>query len=233
MHSMAHTADFAAPSALLDRNTDFPAELTEETVPSPGADPDVVLMLGVKNGDPRALQALFAKHSKAFINFAQRFIGNRARAEELVQDTFLQIFRARERYEPRARFTTFAYRVLTNLCLNEVRRFEYKNKLHSIDQPIAGSEESPRDFLLDESASPEDHLVGAETAQRIATALETLPATQRAALLLARVEGMPYAEAAECLGTTVSAIKSLIFRATESLRRELGDLIGNAEAEPA
>src|SRR5687768_7254363 len=90
-------------------------------------------MQRVRDGDSGAFRQLFSKHSDALVNFAYRFVGNRDRAEELAQDAFLQIYRARGRYEARARFTTYLYRVATNLCLNELRRFEYQGKTEPLE----------------------------------------------------------------------------------------------------
>jgi len=86
------------------------------------SDPDVQLMLRVREGDADAFRELFEKHKRAIVNFAYHFIGNRQRAEEIAQDVFLQIYRAAVRYEPTAKFTTWLYRIATNACLNEVRR---------------------------------------------------------------------------------------------------------------
>lgn len=105
----------------------------KETEPSWQSDPDVELMRRVRQEDSSAFRELFAKYAEALVNFAYRFVGNRDRAEELAQDAFLQIYRARKRYEARARFTTYLYRVATNLCLNELRRFDYQGKTEPLE----------------------------------------------------------------------------------------------------
>lgn len=189
--------------------------------PGWASDPDVELMLRVKDGDAGAFRELFAKHADPVVNFAYRFVSNRDRAEELVQDAFLQIFRARARYEPRARFATFLYRVVTNLCLNELRRFEYQGRTEPLEghptEDGAGSRE-----IADEAApSAVETVVGAQAASRIGAVLDRLPPNQKTALLLSRVEGFSYQEVADTLETSVSAVKSLIFRATQTLRQEL------------
>jgi RNA polymerase sigma-70 factor, ECF subfamily len=190
------------------------------------SDPDVILMQKVRRGDAAAFRELFTKYSDAVVNFAFRFVGNRNRAEELTQDAFLQIYRARQRYEPRARFTTYLYRVATNLCLNELRRFEYQGKTEPLEgNPTEKGEEGTRELPDDSLPVVEDHLAGMETGVRIQKVLDTLPPNQKSALLLSRVEGLSYQEVAECLETTESAVKSLIFRATQTLREELGDLL--------
>lgn len=183
-------------------------------------------MQRVRDGDSGAFRQLFSKHSDALVNFAYRFVGNRDRAEELAQDAFLQIYRARGRYEARARFTTYLYRVATNLCLNELRRFEYQGKTEPLEGiPAEKGEEGTRELADEQLPTAEAHLAGFETSKRIQKVLDKLPTNQKSALLLSRVEGLSYQEVADCLGSTESAVKSLIFRATQTLRDELGDLL--------
>lgn len=189
------------------------------------SDPDVILMQRVATGDDGAFRELFAKYSEAVLNFANRFVPSRDRAEELTQDAFLQIYRARARYQPRARFTTFLYRVITNLCLNELRRFDYQGKMEPLEGHPNEDGDATRELPDESIPAAEDHLAGTETGGRIRAVLDRLPANQRMALLLSRVEGLSYVEVAECLETTESAVKSLIFRATQTLRGELADLL--------
>jgi len=179
----------------------------------------------VRGGDSLAFHELFAKHGEALVNFAYRFVGRRDRAEELAQDAFLQIYRARARYQPKARFTTYLYRVATNLCLNELRRFEYQGKTEPLEGHPSRDEEPVRELADDRVPAAEEVVAGVETGSRIKKVLDKLPPNQRVALLLSRVEGLSYEEVAECLETTESAVKSLIFRATQTLREELGDLL--------
>jgi RNA polymerase sigma-70 factor (ECF subfamily) len=190
------------------------------------SDPDVALMERVRDGDDRtAFNELFGKYSEALVNFAYRFVGHRHRAEELAQEAFMQIYRARGRYQAKARFTTYLYRVVTNLCLNELRRFDYQGRMEPLDRRGNRDDEIGRE-LPDERIAPAEELVaGRETGSRIQMVLDKLPPNQKLALLLSRVEGLAYLEVAECLETTESAVKSLIFRATRTLREELGDLL--------
>jgi RNA polymerase sigma-70 factor, ECF subfamily len=198
---------------------------TESTEQGWRSDPDVALMERVRGGDSAAFRELFAKYSEALVNFAYRFIGRRDRAEELVQDAFLQIYRARGRYEAKARFTTYLYRVATNLCLNELRRFEYQGKTEPLEGNLNRDDDAGRELADDRIPAAEDRLAGMETGGRIKGVLDKLPPNQRVALLLSRVEGLSYQEVAKCLETTESAVKSLIFRATQTLRDELRDLL--------
>jgi RNA polymerase sigma-70 factor (ECF subfamily) len=192
------------------------------------ADPDVVLMEQVRDGDMEAFQVLFTKYSDSLVKFAYRFLGSRARAEEVAQTTLLQIFRTRERYKPKSRFATFLYRIASNACLNEIRRFDYSGKLASLDVSVDPDSDgaSYADWLPDDnSAGPARQLACREIASQVKMALEKLPPNQRMALLLSRVDGFSYQEVADTLETSVSAVKSLVFRATAALRRDLGEVI--------
>ena len=203
-----------------------------EDPPGWATDPDVELMLRVRDGDTAAFRELFARHADPVVNFAARFVTNRDRAEELVQDAFFQIFRARKRYEPKARFATFLYRVVTNLCLNELRRFDYQGKLEPLEGNPGPDGESTRELPDEGAVTAHDTLVGKEAAGRIQAVLDRLPTSQKTALLLSRVEGFSYQEVADTLETSVSAVKSLIFRATQTLRQELADELRALGDEP-
>jgi RNA polymerase sigma-70 factor (ECF subfamily) len=180
------------------------------------ADPDVQLMLAVQRGDRSAFERLFEKHVRGVVGFATQFVGTRARAEELAQDVFLQIYRARARYVPTARFTTWLYRMVTNACLSEVRRADHRRRVQAVDQLEERCGDDPN--AEGATRSSEDALLSQETLSRLRAALTELPPQQRAALLLARLEGLSYDEVAATLACSVSAVKSLIHRATVTLR---------------
>jgi RNA polymerase sigma-70 factor, ECF subfamily len=189
-------------------------------VVKPEADPDVELMLAVQGGDASAFERLFTKHIAGVVGFAVRFVGTRARAEELAQDVFLQVYKHRGRYEPQARFSTWLYRMVTNACLSELRRADHRGVMQSMDQSVGDNDCPPQ--LADAGApNSEDTAVSRETLERVRGALEALPPQQRAALLLARVEGFSYEEVAGSLSCSVPAVKSLIHRATLTLRERL------------
>jgi len=200
------------------RNFSRPAALQEVNKPVDStADPDVQLMLAVQRGQHSAFQELFQKHLAGVVRFAAQFVGDKARAEELAQDVFLQIFRTRARYVPSARFRTWLYRMVANACLSEMRRTEYRGRTRSLDQsPVAGGKtisavDSP-------TRSSEEVALDREAVEKMRAILGELPAQQRAALLLARVEGLSYEEVAASLSCSVSAVKSLVHRATVTLR---------------
>ncbi len=190
---------------------------------TPGDDPDVQLMLAVQRNERGAFEQLFQKYARQLVRFARQFVGSQARAEELAQDVFLQVFRTRSRYLPRARFSTWLYRIATNVCLSEVRRGEYHGRMVPLDPPT-DSEDPPAQTADPESRTGEDFLLTNEALDKISRSLSALPAQQRAALLLARVEGFSYDEVAESLNCSVAAVKSLVHRATLTLRERLQDV---------
>jgi RNA polymerase sigma-70 factor (ECF subfamily) len=190
-------------------------------------DPDAALMVAFQAGDESAFRALFEKHGRAMMAFCNRFVRDPARAEELAQDVFLKVHRGAARYQPSARFSTFLYRIATNHCLNEVRRGEYQAR----PQLDPGSEDGAPldpDALPGSGASPEDEVRGHALAVEVERLLARLPEKQRAALVLARMEGLSYEEVAEVLETTVPAVKSLVHRATVAAAEALSAWTGPA-----
>ena len=187
------------------------------------SDPDVLTMERLRDGETDAFQVLFNKHHEAIARFADRFLHSRDRAEEVAQTVFLRLFRARKRYRPTARFTTFLYRIARNVCLNELRRFERSMELESLDAKIA-DRWSLVDLLPDtKSPGLVQRLVCREEATEMMEVLNRLPSNQRSALLLKRVEGFSLRDVADSLETSTDAVKSLIFRATATLRRDLAE----------
>lgn len=184
-------------------------------------DPDVQLMLSVQRGDQGAFQELFEKHISGVIGFAMQFVANRARAEELAQDVFLQLYRTRARYSPRARFTTWLFRMVTNACLSELRRPEHRARVQSLDHANREYGDDPPSSAEPSTPSSEDAALDREAVEKLRAAVAQLPPQQRAALLLARANGLSYEEVALSLSCSVSAVKSLIHRATVTLRGRL------------
>jgi RNA polymerase sigma-70 factor (ECF subfamily) len=190
---------------------------------NPEKDPDVQLMLAVQRGDDAAFEALFRKYVRQVVRFSLSFVGSQARAEELAQEAFVRVYRTRSRYQPAARFSTWLYRIVTNLCVSDARRAEHR--FMATVPRAQGDSEAPAvevgDLRDETSQTGEEHLLAQEDLDRIRGVLGRLPPQQRAALLLARVEGLSYDEVAQSLGSSVSAVKSLIHRATSTMRNEL------------
>ena len=189
------------------------------------SDPDVQAMERLRDGETDAFQVLFTKYHDAIARFACRFLQSPARADEVAQTVFLRLYRARERYRPTARFRTFLYRIATNVCLNEIRRLERSKETESLDMWIA-SGPSFVDRLADtNSPAPVDRILGREAATAMIEVLKRLPANQRKALLLRRLDGFSYREIADSLDSSTAAAKSLVFRATATLRKDLAEVL--------
>lgn len=174
------------------------------------ADPDAALMLAFQRGDAAAFRALFERYGRAMVAFCHRFVRDAARAEELAQDVFLKLHRSARSYRPAAGFRSYLYRIAANHCLNELRRGEYGARREH-ERRLGPAEP---DALPGSAPDPEEQARGAALERAVADLLGALPEKQRAAFVLCRFEGLSYEEIAETLGTTVSAVKSLVHRAT-------------------
>ncbi len=185
------------------------------------ADEDAQLMLALRTGDQTAFDALFDRWAGALLRYLERMVTSRAQAEELMQETFLRVYRARERYEVRARFSTWLYTIATRIALNELRRPRHESL--DADSDDAGY------VAVDRSADQPaiDVIVDARMrGEQVENALRELPERQRAALWLASVEGMSYAEIAAALEVSAASVKSLVHRARSALvKRTRGEAV--------
>lgn len=192
-------------------------------------DPDVAVMLRVQAGDTQAFSELFERHAPRVLQFVRRFIGHDARAEELTQDVFAQIYRVRARYRPESRLTTWIFRIATNVCLNERRRPEHRLRVDLWKESPDGDDREGPTLPDPNATSPEDAAAARELAVALEREIGALPAKQRAALLLSRVDGLAYRDVAEVLGCTEGAVKALLFRATHGLKARLREFIEEDE----
>jgi len=202
--------------------------------PSPGAaaaaaDPDVALMLRVQAGEEAAFQELFRKFSPRVLGFTRRFVTSEARAEEVTQDVFVQIYRFRHRYQPESRLAAWVYKIATNHCLNELRRPERRLRVDIWGGRDKDGEAIEPQLADPQAATPEEGVSSRELARLLDTAVAALPPKQRAALLLSRVDGLAYKDVAAAMGCTEGAVKALIFRAVHTLKRELKDFVEEEE----
>ena len=192
---------------------------------------DVQLMLEVKAGDEQSFELLLRKYRTPLVNFLYRMVRDTAVAEDLAQEVFLRVYRAREQYAPSAKFTTWMFRIATNLALNSVRDNRHRQMEISMDQSVdTGEDELPGLEVPDCAPSVEQKLVARSRSEMIVKAIHRLPEKQRAAVLLHKYQELDYDEIARVLECSESALKSLLFRAYESLRVELAPLVGNRSA---
>jgi RNA polymerase sigma-70 factor (ECF subfamily) len=180
-------------------------------------DEDAALMLAFCAGDGAAFDALFGRWAAPLLRYLERMLRDSAVAEELVQEVFLRVHGARERYQPQARFSTWLYRIATNLALNELRRPRRREPHSSLDEP-------GRPALPGEGPAAEDALDARRLSARVERELAQLPERQRAALCLSAVEGLSYAQVAEALEVSESAVKALVHRARTTLAERVKDL---------
>jgi RNA polymerase sigma-70 factor (ECF subfamily) len=197
---------------------------------------DVQLMLDVKSGDVSSFELLLRKYRTPVVNFLYRMVRDTAAAEDLAQEVFLRVYRARGQYLPTAKFTTWMFRIATNLALNALRDGRYRQHEVSIDRSTSdrsadGESEQPALEIADRQPSIELELIRRDRAEQIRRAVEALPEKQRAAVLLHKYQEMDYDEIAGVLGCSESALKSLLFRAYETLRVELAPLVEAAQVQ--
>jgi RNA polymerase sigma-70 factor (ECF subfamily) len=181
-------------------------------------DPDTALMLKAAEGDSCSFDLLLQRHRSQVVNHIFRLVHNRAIAEELAQDVFFRVYRSRAKYQPEAKFTTWLFRITTNVALNWRRDTRNELGILRLDDTARGVRKIE---VLDAHPGADEKLVGEDRAKEIRDAIEALPSKQVAAILLHKYEGLDYAEIAEVLQCTIPALKSLMFRAYETLRRRL------------
>lgn len=191
--------------------------------PAAASDLDAVLMLAAREGDQEAYRELFQRHAAKMVGYADRFFRNRAVSEELAQEIFIRVWRARKRYEPRSKFTTWLYTIASRACLNELRKRRHRQPEELLDEARSGEGRTG-------PPAPDQALEGARMQTVIERCLADMPANQRHALVLTRFGGHSYAEAAGLLGLSESAVKSLIFRATAALRAVVGEQAAGGRA---
>ena len=177
-------------------------------------------MLAYQAGDEDAFDELVHRFAGQVFALLTRFLGPVPEREDMVQEVFLRVVRARERYEPAARFSTWLYRIVYNLSVNHTQRSGPR-------AVAAGEGEDGEEYeFADEAAlDPSDSLERGDVVQAVRGAIFQLPESQRMALVLAKYEELPYVEIGRVLGTSEKAVKSLVHRARENLRSMLGPFL--------
>lgn len=197
---------------------------------APGDDPGSRWMLAYKHGDEDAFDRLVEHYSPQVYALVTRFWGPERGREDLVQEVFLRLVRTRARYEPTARFSTFLYRIVFNLCANQRERERLRPGL-SIDAPWIGDPDGNAHEPAElDAPAPSDRLERNDVVGAVRAAIASLPQTQRMALILAKYEELPYAEIAAILGSSEKAIKSMVHRARENLRERLAPFLTEESA---
>jgi len=182
---------------------------------------DAELMLRVKEGDGASFGVLLEKHRSSVVYFLYRMVQNHAVAEELAQEVFLRVYRSRSTYEPTAKFTTWLFRIATHLALNALRDGKNERLQERLDDDTS---DMPVRQVADRRPSVEQSMVYQVKLDEVRRAIAALPEKQRTAVLMHKYEEMEYSQIAKVLSCSESAVKSLLFRAYETLRARLAHM---------
>jgi RNA polymerase sigma-70 factor (ECF subfamily) len=186
---------------------------------------DAEVMLELKAGNMGAFDVLLAKYRKPIVHFMFRMVHNQAVAEELAQEVFLRVYRSRETYRAEARFSTWLYRIATNLGVNHARDTKYERTASTVYLDETDAETGTTPDVADATPSAEAELLRRERMKAIRQHVTALPERQRTAVLMHKYEGMDYKQIGEVLKLSESATKSLLFRAYQTLREKLKEFV--------
>ena len=178
------------------------------------------LMARSAKGDNDAFEILVNRHQTTVLNLIYRFIGDRTQAKDLAQEVFIKVWQAAKTYRPEAKFTTWIYRIATNVCFNELKSARRK-KWFQFRRSNEDNEGSIEETFSDGSPTAEDLLLEKERSRQISDVLQSLPDNQRMALVLRRYDDLSYEEIARILNCSVSAVESLLVRAKRTLQEKL------------
>jgi RNA polymerase sigma-70 factor (ECF subfamily) len=186
---------------------------------------DAEVMLELRSGNMAAFDVLLAKYRKQIVHFMFRMVHNQAVAEELAQEVFLRIYRSRETYRAEARFSTWLYRIATNLGVNHARDTRHERAASTVylDEPDAETGTTPD--VADMTPSVEADMLRQERMKAIRQHVMALPERQRTAVLMHKYQGMDYKQIGAVLKLSESATKSLLFRAYQTLREKLKEFV--------
>ena len=182
---------------------------------------DVELMLRVRAGDDTSFAILLEKHRGSLVHFLFRMVQNQGVAEELGQEAFLRVYRSRSTYEPTAKFTTWLFRIANHLALNWIRDCKNERGQESLDQVTSDGQVRQ---VSDRQPTTEQHMIRQARMEEVRRAIQSLPDKQRSAVLMHKYEEMEYSQIAGVLECSESAVKSLLFRAYETLRLRLAHM---------
>jgi RNA polymerase sigma-70 factor (ECF subfamily) len=190
-----------------------------------GLDPasDAAIMLRAAAGDESSFNFLAEKYHRPMIHFLYRMVRNEAVAEELAQEVFLRVYRSRESYRAEAKFSTWLYRIATNLAVNHARDTKHQRAAQTVFLDAPDAETGTTPDVADPELSAEQQLLRDERMRAIRTHVLALPERQRMAVAMHKYQGMDYRQIGEVLKLSESATKSLLFRAYQTLRDTLKD----------
>src|SRR5437870_10979896 len=182
---------------------------------------DSELMLRVREGDDTSFALLLERHRGPVAHFLYRMVPNQAISEELAQEVFLRVYRSRATYEPTAKFTTCLFRIATHLALNSLRDRKNERLQERLDDD---ANDMPARQVSDNRPTVEQSMLYEARLHEVRRAIRLLPDKQRAAVLMHKYDEMEYSQIAKVLDCSESAVKSLLFRAYETLRARLAHM---------
>jgi len=191
------------------------------------ADPasDAAIMLRVAAGDESGFTYLVEKYHRAMVHFLFRMVHSQAVAEELAQEVFLRVYRSRESYRAEAKFTTWLYRIATNLAVNHARDTKHERSAQNVYLDAADEETGTTQEVADDEPTVEQRMLRDERMAAIRKHVMALPERQRMAVLMHKYQGLDYRQIGEVLKLSESATKSLLFRAYQTLREKLKEFV--------
>lgn len=179
-------------------------------------DTDIALMARIRQGDTHAFEMLLARHQRSVYNIACRFLRDEGEAEDITQETFIRVHRAASSYSPEAKFTTWLYTIVKNLCFNVIRKRQGAD--------VVSIEDETMPEIPSASEDPSVLLERKQLSTRVRKAVAGLPENLRMAVILKKFYGLSYEEIAKIFGCTPNAVKLRVHRAKEFLAHELGGL---------
>ena len=206
-----------APAAWLGNGQDVAAGVERDS--------DAAVMMRAAAGDEAAFNYLAGKYHRPIIHFLFRMVRNQAIAEELAQEVFLRVYRSRSSYRAEAKFTTWLYRIATNLAVNHARDTRNERAVQNVYLDAPSDETGAKPDVAEDEPSAEHSLLREERMKAIRAHVMALPERQRMAVLMHKYQGMDYREIGQVLKLSESAVKSLLFRAYQSLREALKDFV--------
>jgi RNA polymerase sigma-70 factor, ECF subfamily len=196
-------------------------------------DPDVRLMLQVRDDVQGAFETLVERYQHRLLGVMIHLVGRVEEAEDLTQEVFLRIYRARKGYRPRAKFSTWLFTIANNLALNHLRG---KGRNPTVPMAVEDTGSIPtgptQDRAVGREGTPSTQLRKVELSQVVRDALDLLGEDQKMAVLLNKFEDMSYSEIAEVMGRSEAAVKSLLARARNHLREQLEPYLKTGQKGP-
>ena len=185
-------------------------------------DTDTELLLGVKNGDDQCFKKLYQKYYQKILNFIFRFIPHRQDAEDIAQEVFLRVYFGAKTFSPRAKFSTWLYKITVNRCFSHHKKIkrEQERFINESNLPAGGEDANPVNLENHPSSlsPPDEHIMQNELHQEIQSALNKLPPDQKMAFILLEYSGLSYEEIARISGASTKAVERRIYHARKKLK---------------